>query len=131
MIGSLRARATSCILFVLMIFSASAQALETSSAVRGVVVDETGNPVAGATVTVRNEGTSLTRQTQTNASGEFSVRNLQVDDDYTVSASASGRDAAQVENVALSLGRVASVNLILPSSGPIEEVVVTDRKSVV
>ena len=63
---------------VVFFLSASALALETSTAVRGVVTDQAGNPLANATVTVRNEQTSLTRVVQTDADGEFSVRNLQV-----------------------------------------------------
>ncbi|MEM7100226.1 MAG: TonB-dependent receptor [Pseudomonadota bacterium] len=128
MIGNIRWRAFIGMLLALSFVPGSVLALETSSAVRGVVTDQAGNPVAGATVTVRNEGTSLTRQTETNASGEFSIRNLQVDDDYTISASASGHESARLEGVALSLGRVAAVTLAMQKSGPIEEVVVTARR---
>ena len=102
-----------------------ASALETSSAVRGVVVDQRGNPVAGATVTVRNEATSLTRSTQTGADGSFSIRNLQVGGNYTASASGANYKSESLGNVVVALGRVTDLNFTLSSSAVVEEVVVT------
>ena len=61
-------------------------ATETASSVRGVVVDQQGNPVSVARITVRNDATGLTRSSQSNGAGKFTVRNLQVADTYSVSA---------------------------------------------
>ncbi|MEE4282488.1 MAG: TonB-dependent receptor, partial [Pseudomonadales bacterium] len=102
-----------------------ASALETSSAVRGVVSDQRGNPVAGATVTVRNETTSLTRSTETAADGSFSIRNLQVGGNYTASASAPNYGNESLSDVTVALGRVTDLNFVLRSGAVVEEVVVT------
>ena len=44
--------------------------------ISGAVVDEHGQPVPGATVTVINEGTHETRVTVTETTGAFQVTNL-------------------------------------------------------
>ncbi|XOV82698.1 MAG: carboxypeptidase regulatory-like domain-containing protein [bacterium] len=102
-----------------------ASALETSSAVRGVVTDRSGNPVAGATVTVRNETTSLTRSTESDADGSFTIRNLQVGNQYTASATAPGFGTESLPDVVVALGRVTDLNFTLKSDAVVEEVVVT------
>ncbi len=113
---------------VFLLSSALAVALETSSAVRGVVTDQAGNPLSGATVTIRNETTSLTRVAETDADGEFSVRNLQVGDNYSIEASRTGYDAESVTGVVLALGEVTALGFALRSDAAIEEVVVTGSR---
>ncbi|MEM7079422.1 MAG: TonB-dependent receptor [Pseudomonadota bacterium] len=121
-----RKRIIGCVVgvFALLTWALPGMALETSSAIRGVVSDPAGNPLSNVRVVVRNENTSLTRETQTNEAGEFGIRNLQVGEDYTVVATASGRESSRLEDVQLSLGRVASVSLVM-SPATMEEVVVT------
>ena len=110
----------------LMALALNAFALETSSAIRGVVLDQAGNAVSGATVTVRNESTSLTRSVETDASGTYSIRNLQISDDYSVTAT-SGSGVAKAEDVVLSLGKVTALDLVLEGAS-LEEVVVTAQR---
>ncbi len=112
---------------VVFLSSAGALALETSSAIRGVVTDPAGRPLANATVTVRNETTSLTREAQTNAAGEFSVRNLQVGD-YTVQVAREGFADETASNVVLALGEVTEIGFALRSDQPMEELVVTGSR---
>ena len=113
----------------LVFVPAASYALETSSALRGTVTDPAGNPVADASVTIRNETTSLTRTTNTDESGEFAVRNLQVGSNYTVIATAPGMERGQLDNVTLALGKVATVSLYLEPDRAIEEVVVTAQRT--
>ncbi len=112
-------------LIALSLTTGVASALETSSAVRGVVSDRSGNPVAGATVTVRNETTSLTRSTETAADGSFSIRNLQVGGNYSARAAAPNFGDESLNDVVVALGRVTDLNFVLTSSAVVEEVVVT------
>lgn len=81
-------------------------AQETTSAVRGMVSDLNGKPISGSTVIVRNEETGLTRTITTNASGEFSIRNLPVGDDYSVAVTSTGYSGRKTENLPLSLGQI-------------------------
>ncbi|MDA0272355.1 MAG: TonB-dependent receptor, partial [Proteobacteria bacterium] len=113
---------------MLSLFALTASAMETSSAIKGVVTDGNGAPLAGTTVTVRNEGTSLTRIVQTNESGQFTVRNLPVDSGYTVTATGDGYSSKSFNDVALTLGETTDLNFNLASVGVIEELVVTGAR---
>ncbi|MGB1686236.1 MAG: carboxypeptidase regulatory-like domain-containing protein, partial [Pseudomonadales bacterium] len=110
------------------IFSSSALAIDTSASIRGVVVDQSGNPVAGATVTAQSEGTSLTRSADSNATGVFLIRNLPVGSTYTVTASEGGYSSDTFENIALVLGQTTALNFTLASAGVLEEMVVTGSR---
>ena len=99
-------------------------AQETTSAVRGMVSDQYGKPVPGSTVIVRNEETGLTRTVTTNASGEFSIRNLPVGDDYSVTVTSTGYSGRKTENLPLSLGQTAELNFNLGPADQMEQVLV-------
>ena len=81
---------SACALVLFLAVPVASIAQETSSAVRGVVSDESGTPLSSATVTLRNPDTGLTRSVQTNSSGEFNIRNLPVGYKYTVEVSSNG-----------------------------------------
>ena len=113
---------TAVILTVLVLaLPVASNAQETTSAIRGTVTDESGNPIAGATVTVRNEDSGLTRVAVTNASGVYNVRNLPIDDNYTVSAASTGYGGMRSEGLRVDLGRSTDVNFSLGME--IEEIV--------
>ena len=116
------------VIIALSLFTTAAFATVTSSGIRGVVTDEGDRPVAGVNVVVRSVNTSLTRSAQTNAGGGFTIRNLPVGDNYTVTANSAGYNAGSVENISLVLGQVANLKLVLISAGAIEEVVVTGSR---
>ena len=119
-------RSVLCLLFLVPSF---AIATETASSVRGVVVDQQGNPVSGAQITVRNDATGLTRSSQSNGAGEFAVRNLQVADTYSVTAASGRKRSEALSNVSVSLSGATDLTLVLMGSGAMEEVVVTATRS--
>lgn len=116
------------IALTLSMFTSAAFAIETSSGLRGTVADEAGNAIAGATITVRNAATGLTRSTQSDSSGHFTVRNLPVGSSYTVSAQRSGFTSDSLQNISLLLGQTAELSFNLASTAPMEEVVVTGSR---
>jgi len=63
-------------------FSAQVAAQDTSSAIRGRLLDANGNPMSDATVVVRDSRTGITRTLQSNASGSFLANNLPVGGPY-------------------------------------------------
>ena len=71
-----------------VLLGANALALDTASSLRGRVVDAQGSAVSDANVEVRNAGTSLQRSAVTDVNGIFTVRNLQVANDYEVTVTA-------------------------------------------
>ncbi|MCH8072812.1 MAG: TonB-dependent receptor [Proteobacteria bacterium] len=119
---------TAALAVVLLALPVAGIAQETSSAIRGAVTDESGTPLPNSTVTVRNPDTGLTRSVQTNASGEFSIRNLPVGYEYTVEVSSDGYGGKRIENLSLNLGKTAEANFDLVASGAIEEIIVTESR---
>ena len=97
---------------------------ETSSAVRGIVSDQGGKPISGSTVVVRNEQTGLTRTVSTNREGEFSIRNLPVGDNYSVSVTGSGYADRKTQNLPLRLGQTLDLKVTLSAADQIEHVLV-------
>ncbi len=110
---------------LLLALPVAGNAQETSSAIRGTVTDEAGRPVASASVTLRNESIGLVRNTTTNASGQFTVRNLPIDPNYSVTVSGEGYKTGRIEGLAVNLGQTASIAVGLQAAGEIEEIVVT------
>ena len=73
---------------------AAVQAQETTSTIRGAVVDEQSKPIAGATVTIIHTP-SGTRVVQTSGpGGEFNATGLRLGGPYSVTVEAPGFDAA-------------------------------------
>ncbi|MEM7081717.1 MAG: TonB-dependent receptor [Pseudomonadota bacterium] len=116
---------------LLLALPLSSHAQTTSSAVRGTVTSDSGDAIANAVVTVRNEQSGLTRSAVTDVNGEFAIRNLPVGYDYSVSVSSDGFGSERVEGVSLNLGKTAAVNFDLASSGFTEEVMVVGTRQVV
>jgi outer membrane receptor for ferrienterochelin and colicin len=100
----------------------------TSSDIRGVVVDVSGNAVENASVTLRNDQTGLERTAQTGSTGEFRFRNLQIGDGYKVTVSSTGYESTVSEAISVQLGQTASLNLLLREPGAMEEVVITGSR---
>lgn len=89
---------------------------------------EDGAPLGDSLVTVRNESSGTTRTTTTNTDGEFAFRNLQVGSNYSITVVSDGYGNSRLDDVALSLGKVATQNFTMLAVTPtatIEEVTVT------
>lgn len=104
-------------------------AQETSSVVRGSVIDQSGNPVPNATVTVINDETGLSRTTQTDASGAYRVRNLPIGYDYSISAGSSSYGEERFEGVSVNLGQTANIDFTLSAAQAVDEIVVLGQIS--
>lgn len=90
-----------------------ASAQVTTGSVRGQVTDETGAAVSGATVTITDPTTGLSRSTTTNASGQYTIRSLPVSTGYAVQVQSSDYQNQTVENVGLNLGDATQINFSL------------------
>ncbi len=87
--------------------SAFAQSSSTSS-LSGVVVDTDGGAIPGATVVVKNNGTGVTVEAVSNASGQFSFPGLDAGT-YTVTVSLTGFKTFVASDVRLLTARPGSV----------------------
>src|SRR4051812_49640479 len=95
-----------CLLFVcaVMLFSLPVSAQIQTGRILGSVTDQSGGSVAGATVTVTNTETGVSRSLVTDAAGEYVAPNLNPGN-YTVRATSNGFQAFQLQNIDLTTGK--------------------------
>ena len=99
-----------------------ALAQSTLGTIRGTIFDPQHQVAPGATVVVTDETTSLSRETTSDANGNFEVPNLR-SGTYTVEASLSGFKKVQRTGVLLRTTAVVRADLQL-EIGPVEQVVI-------
>ena len=111
------------------VLPAPVMAQQITSTVQGTVQDDSGMPLAGATVVVTDTRTGASRTTVTGADGRFSAPNLVVGGPYTISANATGFEGQSVTEVYTSLQGATDLTFAL-SSGAGEIVVTGSRVQV-
>lgn len=87
----------------------------TTSAVRGLITDEQGQPVAGATVILTGRTTGLRYQAVTQGNGRFYVTNVPIGE-YVAESRAIGFRPARQDGLVLGIGQVGEVNLHMQAS---------------
>jgi hypothetical protein len=92
-------------------------AQETTSSVRGTVTDESGAPLAGATVTVTHEPSGTTSTQTTDAEGGFNAAGLRLGGPFTVSVAADGFETATQEIGFLSAGQAQRISVAMVPAG--------------
>ena len=113
---------------VALAFSAAAQDT-TSGSIQGVVMDEQGAVVPGATVEARNVATNFTRTFTTDDEGRYTLLSLP-SGTYTVSITKQGFAKLNQENVEVTVGRLVSLNISLKVSSVSGEVTVTTTPTI-
>ncbi len=83
-----------------------------SSAMTGTVIDNTGAPVAGATVIAVHTPTNTKYTATTGANGRFAFSGMQVGGPYSINATASGFEVEPLNDVQTSLGEAIDVALV-------------------
>ena len=101
----------------------------TSGSIQGVVVDEQGAVVPGATVEARNIATNFNRTFTTDDEGRYTLLSLP-SGTYVVSVSKQGFSRLNQENVVVTVGRLVSLNMTLRVSGVSGEVTVTTTPTI-
>src|SRR5262245_28604832 len=125
-----RALPLALLLFVLAPWSALAQSQATGGAIEGVVSDESGGVLPGATVTVRNTLTGIARETTTDSAGVYRAPLLPVGT-YEVSAAMQGFATVRRPNLRLEIGQILNIDLSLKVASATEEVTVTAEAPVI
>jgi hypothetical protein len=108
-------------LTLIAIFSLTALAQGTTSRLTGVVLDQKGAAVAGATVTLTNEGTGIALTAQTSDSGTYTFDLIQVGK-YSVLVEKPGFKKFQSQHNAANVNQPTTVNATL-EVGDVSEVV--------
>jgi outer membrane receptor for ferrienterochelin and colicin len=101
----------------------SAYAQETTSAVRGAIVGQVGEPIANADITVTHVPSGTRSVTRSNADGAFDARGLRVGGPYKIEVKAANFESRVVENLFFTVGDPAEVEIDLIPAG--QEIVVT------
>ncbi|WP_306589532.1 TonB-dependent receptor [Geothrix sp. 21YS21S-4] len=110
-------------LAALLVAAAPLMSQGVSAQLGGRVLDTKGAGLAGATVTIRNTETGLTRTTQTNADGRYLATLLPVGP-YSVTVTKAGFQTASNVKVNLNLGDAAPLTIKLASeTGAVVEVI--------
>jgi len=97
---------------------------ETTSAIEGQVIDETGAAIPGVKITISNRETGLQRSLKTDEQGRFDFPQLQPGV-YAVEADADGFQSQQDNDVTCALGQKETVNFALPLAKSQQTVEVT------
>lgn len=92
-------------------------AQETTSSVRGDVLDQSGAPVAGATVVVTHVPSGTTSTQTTDASGTFNAAGLRLGGPVTVEVTAPGFESVTQEIGSLTAGQAQRVSVSLADAG--------------
>jgi hypothetical protein len=100
---------TSLLLLLLFIFNGNASAQVTTADVVGTVTDQTGAAIAGATVTIKNNGTGVAQVVKSGDNGDYTLTLLQVGN-YTLTVEAAGFKNFVSRNITLAAGDRARVD---------------------
>jgi hypothetical protein len=122
MLRLIRGFAVSLFTVSLLVFAAPAQDL--TSRVDGVVIDQSGGRIPGATVTLTSVETNISRTAITDSAGLYVFPQVR-SGTYRVSAELSGFKRVVVEGVQVEVGTPTSVRLELTVGGVSETVTVT------
>lgn len=111
-----------CLLTVLLL--APGAWAQYGSSIEGVISDQSGAAVAGATVTATNQATGVSRETQTNDSGFYRISGLPPGN-YKMGAQAASFKQGTAADVVVAAEAVRGLNISLQPGGAQETIIVT------
>ena len=114
--------------FVILALGAlcTAQTSRVAGSVQGTVVDQTGSAVAGATVTLRNQGTNQTRTISTNPEGSFYAGELSVGQ-YELRVESPGFSPYVNDAIVISIGRVVQLTVRVAPATVQQQITVSEQ----
>ena len=114
-------------IFISSINTSDLSAEQTTGVIRGSVVDESGNPVSGASVQIIHIPSGSKSSTSTGNSGAFYSRGLRLGGPFKITVTKSDLSNTKT-NIFTELGSEAGVSFTLSSSN-IDEIVVTAKSA--
>ena len=111
---------------ILFCMSLPGLAQTVTGTIRGTITDTSGAVVPGATVHAINTATGVVTDTKSNATGEYSIRFLQIGQ-YKIAVDASGFSKASYGPFALEIDQVAKVDIPLTIGAESTTVTVSDE----
>src|SRR5262245_41123809 len=117
-------------LCVIAFMPAGAHAQAVTGTILGTVLDSTGSVVPGATVTILNTGTGLTRTITTDAAGEYTAPQVPTGK-YSVTAELTGFKKVTLENIDVGVDQRVRVDVKLELGAMTEAVTITAESPLV
>jgi hypothetical protein len=111
------------VLIVLLLPSRLLSQVDTGS-ISGTIKDTSGGTIAGAKVTLTNEGTGVSITTTSSTSGEYSFSPVKIGH-YSISVEFSGFQKVQQKNVTVDVQQKVLIDISLPPGQTQEVVIVT------
>jgi outer membrane receptor protein involved in Fe transport len=102
----------------------------TTARFSGIVTDQSGSVVAGATVTIQDLGTGYTQSTKSTTAGQYLFPSLPVGT-YQITVSMAGYKSYVQKGIVLSVDQAAALNVQLQVGTVAQEIVVTANSSLV
>lgn len=93
-----------------------ANAQGSQASISGIISDDTGKPVAGASVSIRNEATGFNTSTASNSKGEYIFNQLPLGGPYSLNISYTGFGTQKKTGFMLNLGDEQKINVKIESS---------------
>ncbi len=116
-------------LFLFLFFGLFAFAQVTTSNIKGLILDETSEPLPGANVVAIHTPTGTKYGASTNIDGRFNLLNLRVGGPYKVSISFIGYQSQTFNDVYLTLGKTENLDITLVADSQQLDVVVVQGTS--
>jgi len=107
----------------------TAQNVQTTGQIRGLVQDDAGEPVTGASVTARNDATGFERSVESGPDGLYAIR-LLPPGTYTVQVRGVGYQPQRAEQIRVTIGSSTPLNVTLTAAAvQMEALVVTGDRT--
>lgn len=117
-----------CTLMLMIGLGVSAQV--TTSSISGIVVDEKGEPLTGATVEAKHNPSGTLYGAVANVEGRFSIQGMRTGGPYTLKVSFIGYRTKVVNGITLQLGETYNVTVdMVTGDNVLDDVVVTAVKT--
>jgi Carboxypeptidase regulatory-like domain/TonB dependent receptor len=123
-------RYCSTFLAILLVASGTLAQSTTDGAIGGLVTDQSGAVVPGASVSSRNLGTDSTSTAMTDGSGRYLVSHLQPGL-YSLEITAKGFAGYKATSITVEVGRVTNIDVALGVQAQVETVVATAEAPVI
>ena len=113
---------------LVLALASAVSAQETTSAIRGQVADDAGQPVAAAQITILHVPSGTRSVVSSDDTGVFDARGLRVGGPFEITVEAADYEAETLQGVNLTLGETLRLNLELVPAGTVAAVTVTAQR---
>ena len=122
--------ATAASITTAVVMPAPLAAQQITSGIEGTVTDDSGAPIAGASVVVTDTRTGQSRSLTTNAGGDFRAESLVSGGPYTVTVTADGFEGQSIENQFINISGNTSYNFALSGASAGSNVIIVTAERV-